>query len=70
MHDTIISISFFSDVLSVQHLFSLLSDYSHCWVCGCLSNLTYGQMSRHRQTDNTQSTVYRYATSFLSKPTF
>lgn len=34
MRDSIISISFFSVVLSVQHPFSLLGDYSH----GCLGN--------------------------------
>lgn len=65
MRDSIISMSFFFVVLSVQHLFSSLGDYSHGWVCVCvwLPQQLRVQMYRDQQTDNTQSCVYCYATS-------
>ena len=70
--DTIISISFFSTVPSVQHLISFLGDYSHSWPGGWHSNFrhTDRQMSRDRQMDNTRSSVYSNATSLPSEPTF
>lgn len=59
-------------------LFFLFNMSFPYWVithaAGCAAGTAAGhtdrQMSRDRQTDNTQSGVYRYATSLLSKPTF
>lgn len=73
MRDSIISMSFFSVVLSVQHLFSSLGDYSHGWVCVCvwLPQQLRVQMYRDQQTDNTQRLclLLRYQ-RFCSSPHF
>lgn len=67
VRDSIISTSFFSVVLSAQHLFSSLADYSHRLGVRPPQQLLV-QMYRDRQTDNTHSSVYRSATRFLFKP--